>query len=78
VAVLTVVHEVDAGIALAPDHVGHRGAQLLLIRALRLIGRVVGCLLGCGAPRVEADEVLGPRQASGVAGQDPVGHLLLL
>ncbi len=66
--VLAVIDKVDAGRALARDHVRHRRAQPAQV--LRLFGEVPR-----RAQLVERDQVLWSRQAARVAGQDPVRHI---
>src|SRR6185437_13806472 len=67
-AEFAVVDQVDAGVALAGDHVGDRRPQAAQV--LFLVAEVPG-----GALLVERDQVLRPRQAARVAGQDPVRHI---
>jgi hypothetical protein len=55
VPVLAVVDQVDAGLALARDHVRHPRAQPALV--LRLVREISG-----RAPLVERDQVLWPRR----------------
>src|SRR4029453_10983579 len=67
-AVLAVARHRDAGLDLAAHDVGHALAQLGLERGLVGLARFV---LGVGR-----DEIVGPRQAAGVAGQDGIASLL--
>jgi hypothetical protein len=71
VAVLAVVDQVDAHLALARDHVRDRRAQVAQV--LRLVGELPRRALA-----VQRNQVLGSRQAARVAGKDPVRHCLLL
>jgi hypothetical protein len=71
VAVLAVVHEVDADLALTADHIRDGLSELLLVA--RLVGQ-----LALAALVVQLHQVLGPRQAPGVARQNAIGHRLLL
>jgi hypothetical protein len=61
VAVLAVVDDVDPGLLLAPDHVGHGAGELAL-------EAVLVAETGPGPPVVSRHQVLGAGQAADVAG----------
>src|SRR5262249_33811732 len=64
-AELAVARNVDAGLALTADHVDYRCLQQLL--KARLIQALAGLPLAIGF-----DQVVRPRQASNVAGEDMI------